>query len=211
MPDIEHTVVVGLVLLAVVPFAVGDAVSSLRAGFDNSFWALPLDEKLDRIVERRQAWRRLGMVWLFIIILMASGLTAFTLQLAEAGEAVWAALGLGAFLIGAGSFLAGALPMITAVEAAAVVRRDTGATPPWLQPAWDAGGWLERTFVIAANLAYVAWGVAIVRSGFPSDWVGWVAVVSGGLIAAWASLSDYWFQHMTLLTPIAVGIALLLY
>ncbi len=57
----------------------------------------------------------------------------------------------------------------------------------------------------------MAWGVAIVRSGFPSDWVGWVAVVSGGLIAAWASLSDYWFQHMTLLTPIAVGIALLLY
>ena len=67
------------------------------------------------------------------------------------------------------------------------------------------------SIVVAANAAYVAWGVAILRSGFPADWVGWVAIVTGVLIALWASLTDDWFQHLTLITPIALAIALLLY
>ena len=64
--------------------------------------------------------------------------------------------------------------------------------------------------VVAANLAYVAWGVAMVDSGFPAEWAGWVAFISGLLLAVWASLQDNYFQHMTLITPLVVGVALLL-
>jgi hypothetical protein len=100
--------------------------------------------------------------------------------------------------------------MVTTVEAAAVERSHTRATPPWLQPVWTVGSWLERTFVIAANLAYVSWGVAIIRGDFPAEWAGWVAIISGAVIAAWAALTDYWFQHMTLVAPLAIGVALVI-
>ena len=211
MPEIEHTLTVGIVLLTVVPLVAIDAVSTLRAGFNNAFWEKPLEEKLHLIAARHAAWRRLGIVWIFVLGAVASGLTAFTFQMAAAGEGVWAALGLGAFLTGAASFLAGAMPMITTVAAGALERQRTGSAPPWMQPAWDAGGWLERGFIITANLGYVAIGVAILRSGFPADWAGWVAVISGTVLAAWAALREDWFQHMTLVTPLVVGVALLLY
>ena len=206
----EHTVLVGVVLLAVVPFIAWDTVSSLRAGFDNAFWALPLEEKLPRIAEQPAAWRRLGTTWIYVVVLMTAGFTAFGFQLGAAGEPVLAALGLGAVLVGALGFVIGVLPMTTTVAAAAVVKRETSTSPGWLKPMWDSFGMMERTFVIAANLAYAAWGVAIVDSGFPAEWAGWVAFVSGLLLAVWAAAQDYFFQHMTLITPLVVGVALLL-
>lgn len=208
MPD--DTVIVGIVLLAVVPFVAADAVSGLRAGFDNAFWAQPLDAKLERIPGSRDAWQRLGIVWIFIGVLLAGGLTAFTFQLAGEGETAWAAIGLGAFLPAALAFGPAAALMVATVAEAADRRAETGRTPAWVQPAWRSTWWLERTFVIGANLAYVAWGVGIVRTGFPAEWAGWVAIVSGALIAAWASLRESFFQHMVLLTPIVLGVALLL-
>ncbi len=54
----------------------------------------------------------------------------------------------------------------------------------------------------------MSWGVAIIRGDFPAEWAGWVAIISGALIAAWTALTDYWFQHMTLLGPLAIGVAL---
>lgn len=207
----EHTVVVGVVLLAVVPFVVVDAVGGMRAGFDSAFWARPLDEKLDRIPAARRPWERLGIVWLFVGLLLTGALTAFTFQLSEQGEGVLAALGLGVFLPAAAAFLPLVAMMVAAASTAADRRSETGETPAWLHPVWNAAWWLERCFVVGANLAYVAWGWAMVASGFPAEWAGWVAIVSGAAIAAWASLRDYFFQHMVLFTPIVVGVALILY
>lgn len=208
---VQGTVIVGIVLLGVVPFVVWDAVSSLRAGFDNAFWAKPLDAKMDDIPERRDAWHRLGFVWIFIGVVLSAGFAAFSFQLAGEGEPVWAALGFGVFLPVAGAFFVGANLMVTTIADAAEERRATASTPGWVQPVWRTAWWLERAFVVGANLAYVAWGVGMVATGFPAVWVGWVAIVSGGLIAAWASFGDYFFQHMALITPIVLGIALLLY
>lgn len=207
----EGTFIVGFVLLAVIPFVAWDGVSALRAGFDNAFWARPFDVKMDHIPDERAAWRRLGIVWIPINMLLTGGLTAFVFQLAEAGETVWGALGLGVFLLGALAFPPAVLLMVATVDHAARERRDEGSTPTWVHPAWLSAWWSERAFVVGANLAYVAWGVGIVASGFPATWAGWVAIVSGALIAAWASLRDYFFQHMVLITPIALGLALILY
>lgn len=206
----EDSVIAGLALVAVVPFVAWDAVGSLRAGFDNAFWARPLEGKMERIDRQRPAWHRLGIVWLYINVLLAAGLTAFTFQLAAHGEEVWAALGLGAFLLGAAVFLSGAVLMVTTIGHAAGERDEDGSVPPWAFPVWQSTWWSERFFVIGANLAYVAWGIGIVAGGFPATWAGWVAIASGALIAAWASLREYFFQHMVLVTPLVLGVALIL-
>lgn len=207
----EDTVLVGVVLLGVVPFVVWDAVSSVRAGFDNSFWAQPLEGKMGRIAEQRGAWQRLGSTWMYICVLLAAGFAAFTFQLGGAGETTWAGIGFGTFILTATGFVTAVALMVATIGHASDATGDGDTLPAWAMPAWTASWWLERAFVIGANLAYVAWGIGIVASGFPATWVGWVAIVSGVLIAVWSAVREYFFQHMVLITPIALGIALLIY
>ena len=202
----SDTSITGLVLLAVVPLVVWDGVSGMRAGFDNAFWARPLPEKLPLVAAQRKVWDRLSLIWLPITALLAAGLTGFTFQLAATDDGVWGVLGLGVFLPVATVFMAIVPLMATTIGRAAA----DGTVPAWAEPVWQASGWVERAFVIGANLAYVAMGFGIVASGYPAEWAGWVAIVSGALLAAWASLRDYFFQHMTLVTPVALGVALLL-
>jgi hypothetical protein len=201
---------VGIVLLGVVPLVVWDAANSLRGGFDNDFFARPVGEKLPHVAEHTSAWLRLGTAWIPITVLLVAGFAAFALQIAEAGEPVLAALGFGTFMVGALAFIVAVVPATHAVAAAAEVHKETGGIPSWLGPLWAASGIAERTFVVSANLAYVAWGIAMVDTGFPAEWAGWTAFITGLLLASWASLQDYHFQHMTLITPIAVGVALVL-
>jgi hypothetical protein len=205
----EDTVLVGIVLLAVVPIVAWDAWNSLRGGFDNDFFARPLEEKLPQVAENPSAWLRLGTSWIPITVLLVAGFAAFSVQLAEAGEPVLAALGFGSFLVGALAFVVAIVPATNAVAAAAKAHDERGAVPPWLLPLWAASGVAERTFVVSANLAYVAWGVAMVDSAFPTEWAGWTVFITGLLLAAWASLQDYFFQHMTLIGPIVIGVALI--
>lgn len=203
----EHTLTVGAVLLGVIPLIAWDAVATLRDGFDSAFWARPLGQKLNQIEAHPKTWERIGIVWIAFNLITAAGFTAFAFQLAATGEGVWAGLGLGAYLLSAIAFLPGVVLMVATVRTGA----DTGTSETWVLPAWRSTWWLERSFIIGANLAYVAWGVGILRSGFPADWAGWVAIATGALVAAWASTREYFFQHMTLITPIAIGVALVLY
>ena len=202
----DDSLTIGLVLVAVVPLVIWDGVGGMRAGFDNAFWARPLAEKMPLIAARRRVWDRLSLIWVPINLLLTAGLTAFAFQLATTEDGVWGALGLGAFLPLAAAFIATVLLMATTIGKAA----EEGSMPAWAAPIWQASGWIERAFVIGANLAYVAIGVGIVSSGYPAEWAGWVAIASGALIAAWASLRDYFFQHMVLVTPLVLGVALLL-
>jgi hypothetical protein len=207
----EDTALVGFVLLGVVPFVVWDAVSTLRAGFDNAFWAQPLEAKMGRIAEQRDAWQRLGVAWIYIGVLLAAGFAAFSTQLSGAGESAWAAIGFGSFMLTAAAFVTSVALMVATIASASDAMVDGDAVPAWAMPAWTATWWLERTFVIGANVAYVAWGIGIVASGFPATWVGWVAIITGGAIAIWASLREYFFQHMVLITPVVLGVALVIY
>jgi hypothetical protein len=202
----DDSFIIGCVLLAVIPLVVWDGIGTKRAGFDGAFWARPLGDKMPLITARRRVWDRLSLIWVPINLLLTAGLTAFAFQLAATGEGVWGALGLGAFIPVTAAFISVALLMAATIGRAAA----EGSVPAWAEPAWQASGWVERAFVIGANVAYVAMGVGVVSSGYPAEWAGWVAIASGALIAAWASLRDYFFQHMVLVTPIALGVALLL-
>ena len=198
--------IIGCVLLAVVPLVLWDGFGGMRAGFDSAFWARPLVDKMPLIVSRRRVWDRLSIIWVPINALVSAGLTAFAFQLAATDDGVWGVLGLGVFIPLATVFIA------TIVLTAATIGRaaEEGTVPAWAEPVWQASGWVERAFVIGANVAYVSMGVGIVSSGYPAEWVGWVAIASGAFIAVWASTRDYFFQHMTLITPLALGVALLL-
>lgn len=106
----------GVILLAVVPFVVWVAVSSLRAGFNS---ALPLEEKMDVIPQRRAAWLRLAYAWIFINGLLIAGFSAFSLLLAAEGEPSWAAAGMGVFALTATAFVVAAAHMTATVSDAA--------------------------------------------------------------------------------------------
>lgn len=203
---VDDSRIIGYVLLAVVPLVVVDGIGAMRAGFDNAFWARPLQEKLPLIAERRRVWNRLTLIWVPINLLLMAGLTAFAFQLASTEEGVWGALGIGVFIPVATAFIVVAVLMAATIGRAA----EEGAVPAWAEPAWQASGWIERMFVVGGNIAHVAIGVGIVASGYPVEWAGWVAIISGALIALWASLRDYFFQHMVLIAPIALGVALIL-
>jgi len=188
----DDSLIIGCVLLSVVPLVVVDAVGGMRAGFDNAFWARPLAGKLPLIAERRRAWDRLSLIWVPINLLLMAGLTAFAFQMASTEDGVWVALGIGVFIPVATAFIATIGLMAATIGRAA----QGGSLPAWAEPVWQASWWIERAFVVGGNVAHVAIGIGIVASGHPAEWVGWVAIGSGALIAAWASLRDYFFPAL---------------
>ncbi|MDX1659360.1 MAG: hypothetical protein R3343_11110, partial [Nitriliruptorales bacterium] len=151
--------VAGLTLLLILPLVVFDGVSATRAGFDAAFWRRPLEEKLPHIVDHPRVWIGMGAVWPPLLVLVCAGMAAFSLQLADAGSGTWAFLALGAYLVGAFTWLLGVLIQTPVVLSAARERDTTGETPTWLEGLWNGAWWAELTYVLAANVAFVAWGV----------------------------------------------------
>ena len=93
---------------------------------------------------------------------------------------------------------------------AARERDTTGETPTWLEGLWNGAWWAELTYVLAANVAFVAWGVGILEVGYPARWMGWTMVVFGSLTVAWAAATRSVFPQLGLLLPFVLGIALVL-
>ncbi len=137
-------------------------------------------------------------------------MTAFSFQLASEGAGTLAYLALGAYLIGAAAWLVGALIQTSVVTRAAEQRAATGSTPSWLQPFWDGGWWAELTFVTAANAAFVVWGIAILDTGYPADWMGYAAIVLGALSLMVITSTREAFPHLGILVPIVLGVALVI-
>jgi hypothetical protein len=157
----------------------------------------------------------MGAVWPPVLVLAVAGTTAFVFQLATAGAgteaATWSYLALGAFIAGSVAWLAGSLLQTTAVRVAAQARAQTGITPDWLDAVWTMAWWSELTFVLAANLAFVAWGIAILDTGFPADWVGWAAIALATISLLLVGLAREAFPHLGVIVPTLLGIALVTY
>ena len=65
---------------------------------------------------------------------------------------------------------------------------------------------------MCTGIGYIAWGAAILDSGFPADWAGSVAVVLGGASVAAVALvpARATIPEVPLVLPIVLGIALVL-
>lgn len=209
--DSADTVTVGIVLLLILPLLFVEAPAYFRGGYTTDFWNLPLDDKLDHIAQQPVYWTRMGVTWLPILVLAISGTTAFTYQLASSGAPTAAWLGLGAFVVGSLVWMAGVLVQTTWVRRAAEIRAATGTTPDWLQPGWDLAWWSELTHVTAANAAFIVWGIGMLDTGFPAEWMGWTAIVLGVIALLMVAFAREAFPQLGVIVPIVLGVALLLY
>lgn len=209
--DTADTVTVGIILLLIIPLLFVEAPAYYRGGYRTDFWKLSLDEKLDHIAQQPDYFTRMGVVWLPILTLAVAGMTAFTYQLASEGAGTLAYAALGAFLVGSFSWLAGVLIQTTSMRRAAEVRSETGSTPDWLQAGWTMAWWSELTYVAAANLAFIAWGAAILDTGFPADWMGWTAIILGVVALLMVLFAKEAFPQLGVTVPIVLGVALVLY
>ena len=200
----------GFVLLSIVVGIVVEGIGSAQGRFNSAFWRKPLDDKLDHIATRRNAWWLMGISWLGILAVMTAGTAGLASLLADSGAATVAWVSFGAFLIGAASWLWGLFVQTPVTWTAASERRTTGATPGWLQPFWLAAWMAELGFLVIVNLAYAGLGIAIISTGFPAVWAGWVAVVIGVVTPAGVLIARAGFPHLALTAPIVIGVALLI-
>jgi len=209
--DSTDTVIAGVTLLLIVPPLLMEIPAYRKGGYNAEFWKKPLDERLDHIAAHPDSWTRMGAIWLPILVLSVAGTMAFSFQLAAKGAETWAFLAMGAYIAGSAAWLIGSLIQTTAVRVAAQVRAQTGTTPDWLDAGWTIVWWSEITYVIAANVAFIAWGVGMLDSGFPADWMGWAAIALGVIALLLVGLAREAFPHLGVIVPIVLGIALVAY
>ena len=198
-------------MLLLVPFLAADGVVSARGQFMSAFWASQRDSKVDHIAGHRRQWAGIGIVWVGMLAVVTSGMSAFGTLLGRTGEGVLASVAMGLFITGVVSMLAATFVRFGSGGVAAQVRRDSGATPGWLEPMWVAADWAEVTYIALSALAYIVFGIGMLRAGFPSAWVAWASVAIGtasvmGMVLA---PSRFGFPQLPLVVPVVLGFALL--
>lgn len=202
-------VIVGAFLVSVVPLLAIQSIGYSRGGFNQAFWESPLDEKLDRVVRHRWEWWLISLGEILNLVVVTGGATGLAFLLADgAGPLPWLALGV--YLVAATAWLVGTTFQAAGVWRAAQERRDRGATPSWIHPLWLSGYVMEGIWVIVANLAYVAFGAAILSSGLLPGWAGWAAIGLGAAIPAAVLITRNGFPQLSLVVPFVLGMALLI-
>jgi hypothetical protein len=195
----------GIALVVLVPLMALGGYLLTRAGMLSEFWRLPLEDKLDHIATRKRVWWATGIIWVAMLAFTAGGMTSLAAQLDE--PIAWVALGI--LFVGVVAWLVGITLQTAGLATASTERTDTGVTPSWVQPLWAAGWMSELTWVIAANIAAVLFGIAVVGGNLVDAWAGWVAIAIGTGISVTVATTRYAFPEMGLLAPIVFGVALL--
>jgi hypothetical protein len=93
---------------------------------------------------------------------------------------------------------------------AAVQRAESGATPKWIHPFWEAAYLAEGAWVVGSNLAYAVIGLAIILSGLVGAWAGWAALVIGILIPVVFLATRFGFPQLGLIVPFVLGVAVII-
>ncbi|MGA7271304.1 MAG: hypothetical protein WB239_09560 [Acidimicrobiia bacterium] len=199
------------VLLVVPMLLVGvQAVGYVRGKFNSEFWALPLDDKLDRVAVKKWEWWWVAVWELVGVFAMTAGMAGLAYLLSNEGEGVLAFVSLGTYLVALCCWVLGLIYQTAGMSRAAAERAESGATPSWIHPLSGMVYLAEGSWVIGSNLAFVPLGVAIIRADMPAVWAGWAAVALGGAIAVTVVAMRDGFPQMPLLVPLVVGVALLI-
>jgi hypothetical protein len=201
---------VGILLVSGLGMIIVESPGYNRGGYDGKFWKLPLDDKLDHVVENKKYWWWISVWGLVGVLLMTSGLMGFTYLLADAGEPVLAYVAIGGYLVALMAWVMGMVLQAPVIVKAATERADTGGTPGWLHPFWDTGYLAEGVWILGANLAYAVMGLAILQSGLVGTWAGWAALVLGLLIPIAIVITKAGFPQLAEVVPFIVGIALII-
>jgi hypothetical protein len=203
-------VLVGALLIAGIGLIAVEAVGYKRGGYNSEFWRLPLDDKIDRVAVHRWEWWWVSIWELVGLFLMTGGLAGLTYLLAAEGEPILASVAFGGYLLALVAWVFGLIAQAAAVSQAATQRTETGETPAWIHPFWEAGYLAEGTWIIGTNLVYAIIGVAILQSGLVGAWSGWAAVGLGALIPVVVLITRVGFPQLGLLVPFILGVALVI-
>ncbi len=188
----------------------GEAVGYIRGGYDSAFWRLTRDDQLDHIARNTGYWWWISIWELVGVFFMTGGVVALASLLAEQGEPVLAFAAVGGYLVGLIGWVFGLVIQTTALSAAAAERAESGVTPVWIQPFWNAAYLAEGAWIVAANLAYAVIGLAIVGSGLLPGWAGWTALALGVAIAIVVVATRNGFPQLAGLAPFIIGVAAVL-
>ena len=203
-------VLVGALLSSGIALMAIESVGYSRGGYNGAFWRSPLDEKLDHVSAHRRDWWWISIWSLVGLFTVTGGVFGLAGILADAGQPVLAYVSLGGYSIAAAGWLFGLSVQTGAVSEAAKQRAETGATPAWLHPLWNAAYLTEIVFIAGSNLAYSLMGLGILRSDLVADWAGWLALVGGLLIAVIVLAMREGFPQLAYILPAVIGIALLI-
>jgi hypothetical protein len=167
-------------------------------------WTGTLYEQLALIAQRRRVWQAINLSIAGSAMLLVFGFVALAEPLQQAGGGVLVPLSLATLLVGAALWLANLAFRVTAMAVS-----DPEPPPGFAAVSAWAGG-LFLGWTVLANAAILGIGVAIVRSGYPATWCGWVAIVLGGLMLAQLLATGDAIPGLYHVAPALIGVALLL-
>ncbi|HSI93436.1 MAG TPA: hypothetical protein VK925_08030 [Jiangellaceae bacterium] len=203
----DGSVVAGALLVLPVALVATESLGYRHSPYGHSwFWALPLDDKLDHIGRHTRAWWRINLPWFPTLAVTTAGLAGLAFLLADP----WAWAALGGYLLAAGAWAIAVAQQTAGMAVAAEQRAESGETPAWAHATWQVGYVLEGVWVLLANLAAAAYGVAVLRTDLLPSWLGWAAIAVGLAIPAGVLLTRNGFPHLALPVPLALGVALLI-
>ncbi len=177
--SLERSMTAGLLIACMVIFSVGGVLFTGRA-----FWRWPTSDT--------QRYLRLerGFV-MSAVVVTCLGLALLHALLHDAGDSVFALLGLVTYLIGA--------VVVLVAETAAL----------------SGSAWANTQiilYVVLAFLGQAAFGAALLRTGLLPAWVGWATVLwNAGWLALLSILRprDIYYPALHHVAPLVIGIALL--
>lgn len=203
-------VLVGVLLLSGPILVAIEVVGYTRGGYNSAFWRSPLDEKLDHVSGHRWEWWWISVWGLIGLFSLSGGVLGLAYLLADAGAPTLAYVASGGFFVAVVAWVFGLIVQAASVSQAASQRAETGTTPPWLQPLWDAGFLAELVWIVGSNVAYALIGLAILETDLVADWAGWATLVAGAITSVAVLMARDGFPQLGYLLPAIAGIALLI-
>ncbi|MGE5689157.1 MAG: hypothetical protein ACM33B_01240 [Pseudomonadota bacterium] len=175
------------------------------AALPSRVWTAPLPERLALIAPRRRRWQVVNLSIVGAAVLLVLGFAALAEPLERAGGGVLVPLSSSALLMGAPLWLASLTFRVTSLTGAADAEPQAGFAA---LSAWAGGLFLAWTAL--ANAAVLGFGAAVVHSGYPAAWSGWVAIVLAALMLAQLAATGDALPALYHVAPAVIGIALLL-
>ena len=174
------------------------------AALPSRVWTASLPDRLGLIAPRRRQWQAINLSIAGAAVLLVLGFAAFAQPLERAGAGVLVPLSLSTLLMGAPLWLASLTFRMTAMTVAS----DSEAPGLAALSAWTGGLFLAWTAL--ANAAVLGFGVAIVHTGYPAAWSGWLAIVFAALMLAQLAATGDALPALYHVAPTLIGISLLL-
>lgn len=144
-------------------------------------WGASLPQFLELVAAHPTTWLWTNSLFVASIPLTVAGLGLLTVLLREAGERVFATVGLLVFGLGAALWLAVNAASLSATIWAAEEMVRSGAMPAGVELLARWTGDMGFLYLLLAYAATMAYGVAMLQTPLVPAWAGWAWIVFGAL------------------------------